>query len=74
MTHSLCVELLAKGLEVGLALGVPFVLKIAAEGVHLKPLSEEIPLRVNRREKERIYYLSRDTHNSIEASCYESKS
>ena len=30
--------------------------------------------RVNRREKERIYYLSRDTHNSIEASYYESKS
>ena len=53
---------------------MPFVLEIAAEGVHLKPLSEEIPLRVNRREKERIYYLSRDTHNSIEASYYESKS
>ena len=29
--------------------------------------------RVNRRETVQSYYLSRDTHNTIEASCYESK-
>ena len=29
--------------------------------------------RVNRREAVQYYYLSRDTHNAIEASCYESK-
>ena len=27
--------------------------------------------RVNRRETVKLYYLSRDTHNTIEASCYE---